>query len=85
MGYFLPRLILLISFIDLFFHFTTIARFAELLQSSSYMIGVIVAIYSISNFAGNLISGIILDRWGRITPVKFGLFFQVLRLDHIIL
>tara|TARA_Y100001960_G_C14724061_1_gene854005 strand:- start:152 stop:1315 length:1164 start_codon:yes stop_codon:yes gene_type:complete len=76
LGYFLPRLILLISFIDLFFHFTTIARFAELLQSSSYMIGVIVAIYSISNFAGNLISGIILDRWGRITPVKFGLFFS---------
>ena len=40
------------------------------------MIGVIVAIYSISNFAGNLISGIILDRWGRILPVKFGLFLS---------
>ena len=76
MGYFLPRLILFVSFIDLFFHFTTIARFAELLKSSSYMIGVIVAIYSISNFAGNLISGIILDRWGRILPVKFGLFLS---------
>ena len=76
MSYFLPRLILFLSFIDLFFHFTTIARFAELLKSSSYMIGVIVAIYSISNFAGNLISGIILDRWGRILPVKFGLFLS---------
>ena len=76
LGYFLPRLILFISFIDLFFHFTTIARFAELLESSSYMIGVIVAIYSVSNFAGNLISGIILDRSGRIFPVKLGLFLS---------
>jgi MFS transporter, DHA1 family, multidrug resistance protein len=67
------RGIVLVAFLDLFMQFPVIALYARDLGASSALVGVIVATYSASNLAGNLIAGVILDRWGRIKPLLFGL------------
>lgn len=67
------RLVILVAFLDLFIQFPVVAPYARELGASASLAGLIVAAYSATNLVGNLIAGLILDRWGRKLPVLWGL------------
>ncbi|MBI3977050.1 MAG: MFS transporter [Chloroflexi bacterium] len=67
------RFVVLVSFLDLFIQFPVVAPYARSLGASASLVGIVVAAYSATNLVGNLIAGIILDRWGRKTPILGGL------------
>jgi len=67
------RLVILVAFLDLFMQFPIIAPYARSLGAPGVLIGVIVAAYSATNLIGNLVAGVVLDRWGRRIPILVGL------------
>ncbi|MDO8490811.1 MAG: MFS transporter [Dehalococcoidia bacterium] len=72
-GLWVIRLVILVAFLDLFMQFPVVAPYARELGASAIVAGVVVAIYSATNLAGNVAAGAVLDRWGRGVPVMFGL------------
>lgn len=75
------RVIILVAFLDLFMQFPVIAPYARTLGAPSALVGMVVAVYSITNLAGNLGAGAILDRWGRKRPLLVGLLATALALS----
>src|SRR3989337_1274532 len=67
------RVVTLASFLDLFMQFPVVAPYAATLGASAGMGGAIVGMYSAANLAGNVLSGAVLDRWGRRGPLLGGL------------
>ena len=67
------RIVVFAAFLDLFIQFSTASNFALQLGADSFMIALIVGIYSGTNLFGNLVSGYMLDKFGRKTPVAIGL------------
>ncbi len=67
------RLVILAAFFDLFVQFPTMAPHARNLGASAAVVGLIVAMYSVTNLFGNLGVGFVLDRLGRRQPIIFGL------------
>jgi len=67
------RVVTLASFLDLFMQFPVVAPYAATLGASAVMVGAIVGMYSAANLAGNVLSGAVLDRWGRRGPLLGGL------------
>jgi len=72
-GLWVIRLVILVAFLDLFMQFPVVAPYARELGASAMVAGIVVAIYSATNLAGNVVAGAVLDRWGRGVPVMFGL------------
>ncbi|MBI2940896.1 MAG: MFS transporter, partial [Chloroflexi bacterium] len=67
------RLIILVSFLDLFAQFPVVAPYAHDLGASASLIGIIVGAYSATNLIGNMVAGVMLDRWKRKALVLAGL------------
>jgi len=67
------RFVVLVAFLDLFIHLPLAAPFAKSVGSPVWLVGLVVAVYSVTNLAGNVGSGVLLDRWGRRGPVLVGL------------
>ena len=67
------RLVILVAFLDLFMQFPIVAPYARSLGASAALVGIVVAMYSATNLVGNLIAGVVPDRWGRRRPVFGGL------------
>ncbi len=67
------RLIVFAAFFDLFAHYPVIAPYAASLGASPALAGGIVALYSLANLPGNLLAGTLLDRLGRVGPLRLGL------------
>ena len=67
------RLVVFVTFLDLFIQFPVVAPFARSLGASPALAGLIVGVYSLTNLLGNLAAGVVLDRWGRKGPVLGGL------------
>jgi len=67
------RLIVLVAFLDMFMQFPIVAPYARSLGAPAALVGIVVAAYSATNLGGNLIAGVVLDRWGRRKPVFGGL------------
>jgi len=65
--------IILVSFLDNFAQLPLIAPFARSLGATPFLTGVLVAVYSLTNMLGNLVSGFFLDSFGRKAPVFGGL------------
>jgi MFS family permease len=74
------RLVIFVTFLDLFVQFPVVAPFARQLGATPYAVGWIVGAYSLTNLLGNLIAGVALDRWGRKGPVLGGLLVSALAL-----
>jgi MFS family permease len=74
------RLVIFVTFLDLFIQFPVVAPFARGLGATPYAVGWIVGVYSLTNLLGNLAAGFALDRWGRKRPVLCGLLVSVLAL-----
>lgn len=67
------RLVVLVTFLDLFIQFPVVAPYAGALGASPVLAGIIVGVYSATNLVGNVLAGMWLDRWGRRRPVLIGL------------
>jgi DHA1 family multidrug resistance protein-like MFS transporter len=67
------RLVVFVTFLDLFIQFPVVAPFARSLGAGPTLVGLIVGVYSLTNLIGNLAAGVVLDRWGRKGPVLGGL------------
>ena len=67
------RIVVFAAFLDLFIQFSTASNFALHLGADSFMIALVVGIYSGTNLFGNLLSGFLLDKFGRKIPVAIGL------------
>ena len=67
------RLVVLVSFLDLFMQVPIISTYARSLGATAAMGGLIVGIYSASNLFGNVGAGILLDRVNRKWLVVVGL------------
>lgn len=67
------RLVVFVTFLDLFIQFPVVAPFARSLGAAPAMVGLIVGVYSLTNLLGNLAAGVLLDRFGRKWPVLGGL------------
>ena len=67
------RIVVFAAFLDLFIQFSTASNFALHLGADSFMIALVVGIYSGTNLFGNLVSGFMLDKLGRKLPVAIGL------------
>ena len=72
----LARLVVFVTFLDLFIQFPVVAPYARGLGASPTLVGVIVGIYSATNLVGNLVAGPLLDRHGRARPVLIGLLLS---------
>ncbi|MBI4332537.1 MAG: MFS transporter [Chloroflexi bacterium] len=69
----LAAVLVLVTFLDLFTQLPTTAPYAKSLGAAEAMIGLLVAAYSVTNLAGNLLAGQMLDRWGRKQALYLGL------------
>jgi MFS family permease len=74
------RLVIFVTFLDLFIQFPVVAPFARELGATPSAVGWIVGAYSLTNLLGNVAAGVVLDRWGRKRPVLGGLLVSVLAL-----
>lgn len=74
------RLVVFMSFLDLFLQVPIIAPYAQSLGASPSLIGIIVGIYSATNLIGNVLAGALLDRWGRKMPLLACLVLTALTL-----
>ncbi|MDG5789946.1 MFS transporter [Evansella sp. AB-P1] len=72
--------IIIIAFLDTFIQLPIIAPYATELGASSFLTGMIIAIYSLSNMIGNAISGHWIDRYGRKKMLLFGMGFVAVAL-----
>ncbi|MCJ1909444.1 MFS transporter [Planococcus ruber] len=66
-------LIIFFAFFDLFAQLPIMSPFAVDLGATPFLAGLAVGMYSLSNVAGNVISGIFADRRGPFTVLIFGL------------
>ena len=67
-------LIIFISFFDLFSQLPIMSPYADSLDATPFVIGLVVGIYSFSNMFGNIISGFMTDKRGPFLILVFGLF-----------
>ena len=67
------RLIVFVSFLDLFSQFPIMSPYARQLGAGPLMIGISLAAYDVSNLFGNLVAPFFLARWGRKRPLVGGL------------
>ncbi len=67
------RIVVFAAFLDLFIQFSTASNYALHLGADSFMIALVVGIYSGTNLFGNLVSGFMLDKLGRKLPIAIGL------------
>ena len=67
-------LIIFISFFDLFSQLPIMSPYADSLNATPFVIGLVVGIYSFSNMFGNIISGFMTDKRGPFLILVFGLF-----------
>ena len=74
------RIVVFAAFLDLFIQFSTASNYALQLGADSFMIALVVGIYSGTNLFGNLVSGFMLDKLGRKLPIAFGLGLTALSL-----
>lgn len=65
--------LVLVCFFDTFAQFPVVAPYARLLGAGPALVGLVVAIYSITNLVGNLVSGYLLDRVDRRQVLVAGL------------
>lgn len=65
--------VVLVSFCDNFSQFPVIAPYARSLGATPAFIGVVVAAYSATNLAGNVLAGFMIDRFGRKRLLVIGL------------
>tara|TARA_B100001123_G_scaffold165256_1_gene190379 strand:- start:1796 stop:3007 length:1212 start_codon:yes stop_codon:yes gene_type:complete len=72
------RLVIFAAFFDLFLQFPVVAPYAEELGASPVYLGLIVGAFSASNIVGNIVAGLVIDRWGRKVPIEIGLVTTVL-------
>lgn len=70
-------IIIVICFLDLFIQLPIITPFAISLGASEYTAGIIVAVYSLFNMAGNVFGGYFSDRAGRKNMLLYGMVLQV--------
>ncbi|WP_017547801.1 MFS transporter [Salinicoccus carnicancri] len=71
-------IIIVICFLDLFIQLPIITPFAISLGASEYTAGIIVAVYSLFNMAGNVFGGYFSDKIGRKNMLVSGMALQVL-------
>lgn len=74
------RFVVFVAFLDLFIQFPVVAPFARSLGATPLLVGVIVGAYSATNLVGNLLAGMVLDRWGRPGPLLVGLIVSAVAL-----
>lgn len=72
-GAWAARLIVFVSFLDLFSQFPIVSPYARSLGAGPLMIGISVATYDVANLFGNLVTPFLLARWGSKRPLVFGL------------
>lgn len=65
--------IILFTFLDLFTQLPVMTTYALALGASSMLAGFIVGMYSLTNTIGNVMAGILTDRWGAHLILKIGL------------
>ncbi|GAF07668.1 MFS transporter [Paenibacillus pini] len=65
--------IVFFSFIDLFAQLPVMSTFAASVGSSSFIVGFVVGLYSLTNTFGNILSGILTDKVGPFKILMFGL------------
>ena len=70
-------IIIVICFLDLLIQLPIITPFAISLGASEYTAGIIVAVYSLFNMAGNVFGGYFSDRAGRKNMLLYGMVLQV--------
>lgn len=66
--------IIFFSFFDLFTQLPVISTFADSLGATSFLTGLAVGMYSLSNTFGNIVSGILTDKKGPFRILVVGLF-----------
>lgn len=76
----LATLVVFVAFLDFFIGLPLVPTYADELGASAAMVGVIVAVYSITNLPGNIAAGYFLDRFGRRLPITTGLVITALAL-----
>lgn len=84
-GLFAARIVVFVAFLDLFVQFPVVGPYAKELGASPAFVGLIMGGYSASNILGNLVGGIVLDRWGRRWPLEWGLLATALALTLYVL
>lgn len=67
-------MIIFFTFIDLFTQLPVISTFATSVGASAMVAGFIVGIYSLTNTFGNILSGVLTDRYGAFIVLVIGLF-----------
>ena len=72
-GAWAARLIVFVSFLDLFSQFPIVSPYARSLGAGPLMIGISVATYDVANLFGNLVTPFLLARWGSKRPLVCGL------------
>lgn len=70
-------LVIVICFLDLFIQLPIITPFALELGASEFTAGIVVAMYSLFNMAGNIAGGFLSDKFGRRNTLLFGMIMQV--------
>lgn len=65
--------VVLVSFFDNFSQFPVIAPYARSLGADPGTVGLVVAVYSVTNLGGNVLAGYFLDRFGRKRLLVLGL------------
>ena len=76
----LATLVVFVAFLDFFIGLPLVPTYADDLGASAAMVGVIVAVYSITNLPGNIAAGYFLDRFGRKLPITTGLVITAVAL-----
>ncbi|WP_442916939.1 MFS transporter [Lysinibacillus sp. 54212] len=67
-------MIIFFTFIDLFTQLPVISTFATSVGATAMVAGFIVGIYSLTNTFGNILSGVLTDRYGAFIVLVIGLF-----------
>ncbi|MBB5174506.1 MFS family permease [Texcoconibacillus texcoconensis] len=70
---FLVYIVIIIAFLDTFIQLPIIAPYAESVGASSFLIGLIIGVYSFANMIGNALSGHWIDRFGRKKMMVIGM------------
>lgn len=68
--------IVFFSFFDLFSQLPVMSTFATSVGASSFIVGFVIGLYSLSNTLGNILSGIMTDRVGPFKILIIGLFLS---------
>lgn len=73
-------IVIIVSFLDTFIQLPIISSYAVDLGADHFLAGIIVAIYSLSNMAGNIIGGHWIDKFGRKRMLLVGMFSVMISL-----